>query len=101
MTDLHKYEEWLDELDTQLRVDGANIACTLGCGLIVPIKEVSSATDIVFWANSLQECLSKHESYVPIPYLMKRFVTLIKKETGLPVNVNEIVWEVTVGYRRG
>ncbi|MCB4362449.1 hypothetical protein KIH07_01810 [Hydrogenophaga taeniospiralis] len=100
MNPLHQYEAWLDELDQRLRVDSGNIVCELGSGLIAPLSELTDVDDIALWAGKLRESLAAHEGHLPHEYLVKRFARLAKERTGLPVNVDEIAWEATVGYRR-
>lgn len=100
MNPLHEYEAWLDELDQRLRVDGGNIVCDLGSGLIAPLSELAEVDDVAHWAGKLEESLVAHEGHLPHEYLIKRFARLVKERTGLPVNVDEIAWEATVGYRR-
>ena len=100
MNTLHQYEDWLDTLDKQLRVEGSHIVCDLGSKLIIPLEVLRSAEDVVLWGSKLQECLAKSESNLPNEYLIKRFAKLAKEKAGLAANADEIAWEVLVGYRR-
>jgi hypothetical protein len=100
MTSLHQYEAWLDELDKQLQVEGGNVVCKLGSGLVVPMSEFKHVDDVARWAAVLEECLSKHESYIPHDYLVKRYARLVKESTRLRFDADEIAWEAIVGYRR-
>lgn len=100
MTSLHQYEAWLDELDAQLRADGENIVCTLGSGWSVPVRTMECADDVAHWAKKLQEFLDAHGKSNNADYLLKRFARLAKEATALPMDADQIAWEVTVGYRR-
>jgi hypothetical protein len=100
MTDLHRYEDWLDSLDTQLRVTGHVVESKLGAAVSVPLAALRSADDVVHWAKVLNESFEARNEPLPREYLLKRFARLVRENSDLEFDPNEIAWEVLVGYRR-
>jgi hypothetical protein len=98
MTSLHQYEAWLDELDAQLQVDGEVIVYSLG-EWSVQVAALKSSDDVARWATTFHEYLLAHDKRNDADYLVRRFVRLAKQATALSLDVDEVTWEVTVGYR--
>ena len=99
MRSLHEYEDWLDKIDRLVSVKGAEIVCELGSGLSVPVVALTDANEVALWVGKLAECLERDKVNVPKEYVLKRFARLAQEQAKLSFDVNEVVWETTVGYR--
>lgn len=100
MRSLHEYEDWLDKIDKLVSVKGAEIVCELGSGLSVPVVALIDVNAVAPWVGKLAECLDRDKVNVPEEYVLKRFARLAQEQTKLSFDVDEVVWETTVGYRR-
>jgi hypothetical protein len=96
VSDLSKYEAWLDTLDEKLFVQGRSVVCQFGPGLKIPLSICSSEEGIIEGSIKLARTLDQHFESLPIKYLTERFIRLVLQANSLPANSDELMTKVTM-----
>lgn len=97
---LGQYDAWLDEMERHVRVEGGAIVCD-PCGFRMPLGDCRDVDYIVLWARRLEEALSRDsERAWPTTHVLRKFVQLAKEHSTADFNIDEVVWEAMLFYRR-
>lgn len=99
MNSLAAYEAWLFGHDHELYVEGRAVVSKIGNGFQMSLEACPDAEALVRWTRVFNESISSDPN-LPVEHLTKRFSRLVVESNGFRENVDEIVWEALLGYRR-
>lgn len=91
---LDDYEAWLDTLDKKLYLVGTVVHVEFDHPLVISVSHCADTPGLKLCAQRLREALRRNHSYLPVKYLLERFLRIAIEANRLPLSRDQLLSEL-------